>query len=124
MDTEIPEGKKILIVDDVKINALLLKGILKSFNVDVSWAKDGYDAIERVSGEKPDLVIMDFYMPGLNGYETAKKIKGQESKLPIICHTTDYSTIKSKQNREVFNDFIFKPVNKQLLLKKILQYIQ
>ena len=102
---------------------MLIKGLLKNTNVDVLCAEDGFEAIEMAAGEHPDLIIMDYYMPGLNGYETAKAIKGKTESMPIICHTTDTATIDNKKNRSVFNDFIFKPVNKHLLLKKISHYI-
>ncbi len=68
--------KSILVVDDVQINYLLIKAILKNTGATVLWADDGFKAIDLIdSGRKIDFVLMDYNMPGMNGYETTKMIK-------------------------------------------------
>ncbi len=119
MDTQFLKGKKILVVDDVKINYVLIKGLLKNEGVDVLWAEDGFQAVHRYKTEHPDLILMDYHMPGKNGYEAAEEIKKEQESLPIICQTTDSVTPLLVDKKKVFNDIIIKPINKNNLLKKI-----
>ncbi len=117
------KGKKILVVDDVKINFILIKGLLKSSGANVLWAEDGFEAIASFRANRPDLILMDYHMPGLNGYQAAIKIKNEEINLPIICQTTDSIAVQREDQKRVFNDFILKPLNKNNLLKKISENI-
>ncbi len=123
MDTQFLKGKKILVVDDVKINYILIKGLLRNSGADVVWAEDGFQAVNRYKKEHPDLILMDYHMPGKNGYETAEEIKKEENSLPIICQTTDSVLPMLDNKNEVFNDILIKPINKNSLLKKIYQHI-
>ena len=66
---------KILIVDDVVSNVLLLKVLLKNLNYQIATANDGLQALSAVETEKPDLILLDVMMPGLNGFEVAEKLK-------------------------------------------------
>ncbi len=117
-------GKVILVVDDVKINYILIRGLLRDSGAEVFWAENGYQAIDFFNSKMQlDLILMDFHMPGLDGYETALKIKQQKHTLPIICQTTGTSELRKEDKRKVFDDVIIKPINREILLKKISQYI-
>ena len=123
MDAQLLKGKKILVVDDVKINYILIKGLLRDEGVDVLWAEDGFQAVTRYKTEHPDLILMDYHMPGKNGYETAEEIKREHKSTPIICQTTDSVAPVLADKKEVFDDILIKPINKNNLLKKIYENI-
>ena len=112
-------GKKILVVDDVKINYILIKGLLKDSGAEVVWAADGNQAIDRFHHFGPDLILMDYHMPGMNGFQAATAIKREKEALPIICQTTDWKEMQKEDRKLVFNDILFKPITKNNLLKKI-----
>lgn len=78
--------EKILIVDDLKENRMLLSDFLKEKNYEVCEAEDGNDAVKQSVLQRPDLILMDIMMPKLNGYEACSKIKNNpETKdIPII----------------------------------------
>ena len=79
---------KILVVDgNLKMRLLTVKLLETRTDWQVSEATDGYEAIVKVSQLKPDLVVLDFAMAGLNGFETAKKIAAHFPKLPIVLYT-------------------------------------
>ncbi|RMF89533.1 MAG: response regulator [Methanobacteriota archaeon] len=68
-------GKKILLVDDEPEIRTLYKKMLEKEGYTVSTAKDGRDALEKVAADRPDLIILDIMMPGMDGWEVSKKIK-------------------------------------------------
>ena len=104
---------KILIVDDVVSNVLLLKVLLKNLNYQIATANDGLQALSAVETEKPDLILLDVMMPGLNGFEVAEKLKEnpETRDIPIIFltaltssgvskpgPTTSYRNLSTKRN--------------------------
>src|SRR5690606_14314512 len=66
---------KIMIVDDISYNILVLKQLINSDDVTYIEAKDGTDALAKLKTEKPDLIFMDIRMPGINGFDTTELIK-------------------------------------------------
>lgn len=76
--------KKILIVDDEESIRLLYKEELEEDGFAVELAKNGQEALEKLSLFKPDLITLDIKMPGLNGIETLKRIREMERQVPII----------------------------------------
>ena len=102
---------KILIVDDVVSNVLLLKVLLKNLNYQIATANDGLQALSAVETEKPDLILLDVMMPGLNGFEVAEKLKEnpETRDIPIIFLTALNAT------SDVVHDqnFIFRSVEIQ-----------
>lgn len=80
-----------LIVDDIFMNRLLLKEIVKEICCSIKEAKNGKEAIEIIENEDIDIVLMDIEMPVMNGIETTKHIRSEmsypKSKLPIIALT-------------------------------------
>lgn len=76
MNMEInPSEYKVLIVDDVISNVLLLKVLLTNEKFQIATAGNGMQALEQVRKEKPDLVLLDVMMPDINGFEVAKRMK-------------------------------------------------
>ncbi|HLF51917.1 PAS domain-containing protein [Flavobacterium sp.] len=117
-------NKKILIVEDNKINMLLAKTLIKRIisNCTIFEAKDGNEAIEQYKKEKPDLVLMDIQMPNKNGYEATdeiRKLKDAEN-IPIIAITAGIMDgDKEKCLVSGMNDYLSKPII-QTDLEKIL----
>lgn len=116
--------KKILIVEDNKINMLLAKTLIKKIisNCTIFEAKDGNEAVEEYKKENPDLILMDIQMPNKNGYEATDEIrnlKGSE-KIPIIAITAGIMAgDKEKCLVSGMNDYLSKPII-QSDLEKIL----
>ena len=84
-----PSEYKILIVDDVTSNVLLLKVLLTNEKFNVITANSGKQALELVENDRPDLVLLDVMMPEMNGFEVAQilKQKTETSEIPIIFLT-------------------------------------
>lgn len=113
---------KILIVDDVVSNVLLLKVLLKNEKFKTVTASDGLEAIQRAEKELPDLILLDGMMPQMDGFETAMHLKNNPTTagIPIIFLTALNSTqdiVKGFQAGA--NDFITKPFNKEELLVRV-----
>lgn len=76
MNMEInPSEYKILIVDDVMSNVLLLKVLLTNEKFQIATASNGRQAIDQVEKEKPDLVLLDVMMPDMSGFEVSQQLK-------------------------------------------------
>ena len=113
---------KILIVDDVVSNVLLLKVLLKNEKFKTVTASDGLEAILQAEKELPDLILLDVMMPQMDGFETAMHLKNNPTTagIPIIFLTALNSTqdiVKGFQAGA--NDFITKPFNKEELLVRV-----
>lgn len=95
MNVEInPSEYKVLIVDDVISNVLLLKVLLTNEKFNIVTAGNGTQALEQVKKEKPDLVLLDVMMPDISGFEVAQQMKADEemSEIPVIFLTALNST--------------------------------
>lgn len=118
----IPKEHKILIVDDVMSNILLLKGQLKNENYQITTAINGIDALEAVKNEHPDIILLDVMMPGMSGFEVAIELKKSDEykHIPIIFLTALNSTSDIVKGFQLgANDFITKPFNKDELIIRV-----
>ena len=117
MNMEInPSEYKILIVDDVMSNVLLLKVLLTNEKFAIATASNGRQALEQVEKENPDLVLLDVMMPDMSGFEVAQHLKSNPNTadIPIIFLTALNSTADIVKGFQVgANDFISKPFNKE-----------
>ncbi len=117
-------SKSILVVDDVQINYLLVKALLKQTGAKVIWADDGFKAIDIVNSKrKIDLVLMDYNMPGMDGSTTTKIIKRKKKDLPVVLHSTYSNGLKLDNSVGVYNDILVQPVTSLMLLSIMKKYI-
>jgi diguanylate cyclase (GGDEF)-like protein len=110
---------KVLVVDDSPTQRAVIAEYLKALDCEVSLAKSGEEALMQVTEHIPDLIIMDVEMPGLNGFDTCKAIRGflQDAWVPIVYLTgrTDPSGLVEGLN--VGGDaYITKPVHQDVLV--------
>ncbi|HOF06315.1 MAG TPA: response regulator [Syntrophales bacterium] len=113
--------KKILCVDDEPINLMIIEVNLMAQGYEVYKAEDGLTAIRMVRDIKPQLVLLDIMMPGLNGIDTLKEIKKIDPDLPVIMVTgvTDEETAKSAVEQGAY-DYVTKPIDFEYLNTTIL----
>ena len=110
---------KVLVVDDNEINLRLAEIILKKNNYDVTTICSGDDSIELVRNNHYDLIFMDLHMPGLDGYEAAKRIRLFENgdHRPVIIALTANAMPQELEKIEScgMDDVLIKPISEQLI---------
>ena len=119
------KGKKVLIVEDTLENYQLLVEILKKYELDLSRAETGHQAIELLkTNANFDLVLMDIQLPGINGYEATREIRKFNSKVPIIAQTAYamYDDVVRALDAGC-NDFIAKPIKTKKFLGLVGKYL-
>ena len=122
MDLSLLKGKKVLIVDDNRLNIKVARKALESFNFDIDEAYDGEECVEMVtSGNKYDLILMDIMMPNLDGeeaFEQLKQIPGFQT--PTIALTADaIAGSKERYLGDGFVDYIAKPFSREQIKEKL-----
>jgi two-component system sensor histidine kinase/response regulator len=117
---------KILVVDDVASNVLLLKILLSKENFQVCTANCGNMCVEQAKAEHPDLILLDVMMPDISGFDTAVILKKDPElrDIPIIFLTALYNPNDLVHGFQVgANDFLTKPFNKEELLVRVMHQI-
>jgi len=117
---------KILIVDDVMSNVLLLKILLSNEKFQVCTANCGKACIEQARAEHPDLILLDVMMPDMSGFDTAVVMKKDEElkEIPIIFLTALNTPQDLVHGFQVgASDFLTKPFNKEELVMRVMQQI-
>ena|GEM_PF-3154921 len=124
-----PYGK-VLIVDDVKTNLDVAKGMMLPYGIDIDCVSSGKKAIKKIEARDKvyDLVLMDHMMPEMDGIETVKYIREKidtdyAKNLPIVALTANFSISRTVFFENGFNDCIFKPIDKLELDKILIKYI-
>ncbi len=115
-------GKTILVVDDSPTEQYVLKGILEGAGYNVVTAGDGEGGIEQARSAKPDLILMDVVMPGMNGFQATRKLSRdpETADIPIIMVTTKgQETDRTWGMRQGAKEYLVKPVLAAELLSKI-----
>lgn len=118
---------RILVVDDNPINLKFLFYSLRN-QYEVEMANDGNEALKKTNQIKYDLIIMDLWMPVIDGAETTRQIRSLNSninnKTPIIfCTTSSAETDRERCITVGANDYMLKPVNVGLLKEKLRYYL-
>lgn len=125
IDYSTHNGKRILIVDDSKINLKVANQILKPYNFNVKLVESGYEALELMESQTFDLILMDIMMPKMNGVETLRRLKKMEGfDIPVIALTADaIEGTDEKYLNAGFDGYLSKPIDRYELdraLKKFL----
>jgi CheY-like chemotaxis protein len=118
--------KIILIAEDIDLNFLYISELLKPTGTMIIHAVNGKDAVERCQKEvNIDLVLMDIYMPIMNGYEATRQIKQIRPDLPVIAQTAYAMAEDRKRALEAgCVDFIAKPIGREELLSKMDKFLK
>ncbi len=114
--------KRILIVDDSPTERHYLSEILSRGGFDVVTSDSGEDALQKARSLQPDLILMDIVMPGMNGFQATRAITRDEAtkNIPVlICTTKSQETDRIWGLRQGARDYMVKPVQSDVLLKKI-----
>ncbi|MBN1791515.1 MAG: response regulator [Bacteroidales bacterium] len=120
------KGLKVLVVEDIALNQLLMKTLLDDFGFDCELAGNGKIAIEKLKSKPFDIVLMDLHMPEMNGFDASRYIRENiDSQIPIIALTADVTTTDLKKCKAVgMNDYISKPIDENLLYSKIIDLLK
>ncbi len=113
---------QILIVDDSPTEIHVLKSMLEKHGFEVETAENGTEGIERARELKPDLILMDVVMPGLNGFQATRQLTrdAETASIPVLIVTTkDQETDRVWGMRQGAKDYLTKPVTEKSLLEKI-----
>ncbi len=112
-------GKRILVVDDNRINQKVAYNMLKAKGMNIDLASNGEDAVKKADTVKYDCILMDIQMPGMNGLEATAKIRANDGpcqRIPIIALTAN--AVKGDRERYLaggMNDYLSKPLDKNAL---------
>ena len=120
-DTEV-RNIKVLVVEDIALNQLLMKTVLDDFGFERDIAGNGKIAIEKLKAKTYDVILMDLQMPEMNGFEATEYIRNvMKLTIPIIALTADVTTVDLAKCTAVgMNDYLAKPIDEGLLYTKIL----
>ena len=120
-------GKKILVVDDNKLNIKVASKILSKYNLNIDSAESGMECLEKIkNGSSYDIIFMDDMMPRMNGGETLLRLKQIEGfKTPVIALTANaINGMKEKYLNQGFNDYLSKPIEKDELHQVLCKYLR
>jgi len=113
---------KVLVVDDSPTERHFLSEILSKQGYQVIMAESGEEAMEKAKSQRPDIILMDVVMPGLNGFQATRALsRDEETKhIPVImCTSKGQETDKVWGMRQGARDYLVKPINPDELLRKI-----
>lgn len=114
--------KKVLIIEDNENNRYLLNFLLQLQGYEVILAEDGIEGIQKAQNHLPDFILLDIQLPGMDGFEVAKRMKQDEllKKIPIIAVTAYAMTgDKEKILSSNFNGYIAKPIDPDNFIDKM-----
>lgn len=119
-------GKKVLIVDDNKINLKVAERLLEKYSLDITTVDSGMMCIQKINEPNNyDLILMDDMMPGMSGVETLHKLKENPNfNIPVVALTANaISGMKEKYLNEGFNDYLAKPIDKNELNNIVVKWL-
>jgi len=115
------QNARVLVVEDIALNQLLMKTLLDDFGFEHDIAGNGKIAIEKLQNRSYDIILMDLHMPEMDGFEATEFIRNKMNiRIPIIALTADVTTADLNKCTAVgMNDYISKPLDEKLLYVKI-----
>jgi len=121
------DKKKILLVEDEPYQVMMVKFRLEANNFDFISAGDGEEGLKKAYEEKPDLILLDLFMPKIDGYEACRLLRRnpKTKNIPIILFTASAGQdIKEKYTDYGANDYIIKPFDSADLVAKIKTWLK
>ena len=120
------QNVKVLVVEDIALNQLLMKTLLDDFGFEHDIADNGKIAIEKLQDKSYDIILMDLHMPEMNGFEATEYIRNKmNSQIPIIALTADVTSADLNKCTAVgMNDYISKPLDERILYIKIIDLLK
>jgi PAS domain S-box-containing protein len=118
------EKAQILVVDDIEINRCLIKEWLSNTDLEVIEAETGMEALSLAEQYHPKLILMDLKMPGIDGYETTRRLKANSatSTIPVIAVTASAPRTVN-DTEELFDGYLLKPIYTQSLFMELSHYL-
>lgn len=119
------EGKKVLVVDDSKLNLKVAENVLKNFKVFTETVTSGLECLSCVKSKKYDIIFMDIMMPNMSGVEVLKKLREEKVNIPVIALTAD--AIEGQEEKyisEGFDGYLSKPIDKTKLKVILNKYLK
>ena len=125
-DDVIFEQAEIILAEDSDNNRFLIKSYLQDRNLTIHEATDGDQVLLLLKKQKPKLILMDIAMPGIDGFEAAKKIKASHNfaDIPIVAVTAYATSEERKKYESAFDDYLTKPVSETLLLNVLAKFLK
>ena len=114
---------KILMVEDAEINQQVAQAVFARFNLNLTLAKTGEQAIQIAHEQQFDLIFMDIHLPGINGDEAARQIQQINTNTPIIALTADVYSQENQQQDGVFDHYLTKPLETDKLTELLAKYL-
>jgi signal transduction histidine kinase/CheY-like chemotaxis protein len=120
------KGKKILIVDDNRLNIKIAKKLLEPYNFEIDECLSGMQCLEKCASTKYDIIFMDYMMPNMDGIETFKELhENPEFNTPVISLTADAVVgAKDKFIEAGFAGYVSKPIDKVIFNEEIIKAIE
>jgi PAS domain S-box-containing protein len=117
---------KVLVVEDITLNQLLMRTLLDDFGFTCDIASNGQIAIDKLQTDTYDIILMDLQMPIMNGFEATEYIRSTLNlNVPIVALTADVTTVDIDKCKAVgMNDYLSKPVDERLLYSKIISLLK
>jgi two-component system, cell cycle response regulator DivK len=118
--------KRILVVEDTEDNRQILRDLLSNAGFELIEAIDGFEAVTMAERERPDLILMDIQLPGLDGFEATRRIRAipELVKVPIIAVTSyALSGDEAKTRAAGCDDYIAKPFSPRQLLARVRELV-
>jgi two-component system cell cycle response regulator DivK len=120
-------SRRILVVEDHEENQRIIRDLLTSAGFEMIEALTGEDGVRLAASERPDLILMDIQLPGLDGYEATRRIKADPALRPIpIIAVTSYalSGDEVKAREAGCDDYVTKPFSPRALLAKVREHLK
>ena len=117
----------VLVADDIESNRRLLVEMIQQYGLEAREAVDGSDVLKAIGLARPDLVLMDIRMPGMDGYEALRLLKANPvtSEIPVVALTASATRQEmEKANRQGFDDFLVKPIEASQLMTILKRYFE
>ena len=119
-------SKRILVIEDQEDNRQILRDLLTSADFEVIEAVDGEAGLAAAAAHRPDLILMDIQLPGLDGYEATRRLKADAAltAIPVIAITAyELSEAENKARAAGCDAYMPKPISPRQLLAKVREYL-